>query len=198
MRLIFATHNKDKLVEMKDILKGLEVEILSAEEAGVFEEAVEDDETFEANALKKAQFVASKTGNWAIADDSGICIASLNGAPGVQSARWAGEGDLAEYTLKQMINIPDDERGAYFESAAVLCAHDGRHFIFSGRIAGRVTRELRGINRPKLPYDVIFVPDGYEETFAEMSDAQKNSLSHRGLAFRQLREFVENNLVSKK
>lgn len=189
-RLVFATHNQGKVKEMKDILSGLEIEVLSAEEAGVFEDVVEDGETFEENALKKAKFVAEKTGEWAVADDSGLCISALGGAPGVQSARWSEGADLAEYTLDKLKNIPAEERTAYFRSTAALCAPDGRHWFFQGRIDGEIPLEPRGIDRPKLPYDVIFIPEGYNRTFAEMSDAEKNSLSHRGLAFSCLKEFI--------
>lgn len=90
MRLIFATHNPGKIKEMKDILSGLDIEVLSGQDAGIFEDAIEDGNTFEENAFKKAKFMAEKTGEWTVADDSGICIRALNGAPGVNSARWAG------------------------------------------------------------------------------------------------------------
>ncbi|MDP2696377.1 MAG: RdgB/HAM1 family non-canonical purine NTP pyrophosphatase [bacterium] len=193
-RLIFATHNQGKVKEMKDILGGLEVEVLSAEEAGVFEDVVEDGKNFEENALKKARFIVEKTGGWAIADDSGLCIKALDGAPGVHSARWAGDREIAnlvEYTLDKMKNIPEEERSAYFESAAALCAPDGRHWFFSGTINGQISLEARGVDRPKLPYDLIFIPEGYDKTFAEMSDVEKNSLSHRGVAFSRLKKFIE-------
>jgi XTP/dITP diphosphohydrolase len=194
MRLIFATHNLGKVKEIKDILSGLNIEILSAEDVGVFEDAVEDGQTFEENAFKKAKFVVEKTDEWAVADDSGICIRALNGAPGINSARWAGDRetvDPAEYTLSKMLDVPEKKRDAWFKSAAVLYAPDGRYWIFRGIVEGTVSKERRGIPRPRLPYDTIFMPTGHNRTFAEMSDAEKNSLSHRGLAFRQLREFVE-------
>lgn len=193
-RIIFATHNQGKVKEMKDILSGLPVEVLSAEEAGISEDVVEDGKTFEENALKKARFIAEKTGDWAVADDSGLCIESLGGAPGVHSARWAGDREIAnlvEYTLEKMKDIPAEKRDAYFESAAVLCAPDGRHWSFRGTVNGMIPFEARGKNRPKLPYDVIFIPEGYGKTFAEMSDGEKNSLSHRGAAFLQLKKCVE-------
>lgn len=193
-RIIFATHNQGKVKEMKDILSGLPVQVLSAEEAGIFEDVVEDGKTFEENALKKARFITEKTGDWAVADDSGLCIESLGGAPGVHSARWAGDreiANLAEYTLEKLKDIPAEKRGAYLESSAVLCAPDGRHWSFSGTISGTIPFKERGIDRPKLPYDVIFIPKGYDKTFAEMSDSEKNSLSHRGAAFLQLKKYLE-------
>jgi len=199
-RLIFATHNQGKVKEMRDILNGLAVEILSAEEAGVFDDVIEDGETFEENALKKAKFITQKTGDWAIADDSGLCIKALEGAPGVHSARWAGDREIAnlvEYTLEKMKDVSAEKRTAYFESAAVLCAPDGRRWSFRGTIKGIISFDAKGTNRPKLPYDVIFIPDGFDKTFAQMSDAEKNSLSHRGAAFSQLRKRVEEILIKK-
>ncbi|KKT25137.1 MAG: Non-canonical purine NTP pyrophosphatase [Parcubacteria group bacterium GW2011_GWA2_43_9b] len=189
-RLIFATHNTGKVKEMRSILSGLGVEVLSAEEAGIFEDVIEDGKTFEENALKKAKFIADKTGEWAVADDSGLCIEALDGAPGIHSARWAGGFDLVEYTLAKMKDILDIKRSAYFKSVAALYASDGRHWFFRGVIRGRISLEASGVNRPKLPYDLIFIPDGYDRTFAGMSDIEKNSLSHRGLAFSQLKNFI--------
>jgi len=190
-RLIFATHNQGKVKEMKDILNGLEVEVLSAEEAGIFDDVIEDGKTFEENALKKARFIAEKTGDWSVADDSGLCIKALGGAPGIYAARWAGDKDLVEYTLNKMKDVSAEKRSAYFESAAVLCAPDGRHWSFRGTINGAISFEARGANRPKLPYDVIFIPEGRDKTFAQMSDSEKNSLSHRGAAFLQLKKCME-------
>jgi len=193
-RLVFATHNQGKVKEMKDILSGLPIKVLSAEEAGIFDDVVEDGETFEENALKKARFIVKKTGDWAVADDSGLCIEALDGAPGVHSARWAGDREivnLVEYTLSKMRNIPIEKRKAYFESAAVLCAPDNRYWSFRGTINGVIPFEVRGVNRPKLPYDVIFIPEGHSKTFAQMSDSEKNSLSHRGTAFLQLKKCIE-------
>ena len=105
MRIIFATHNQGKIKEMRNILASLNVEIASAEETGIFEDVEEDGKTFEENALKKARFIMEKTGEWAVADDSGLCIGALDGAPGIFSSRWAGEsasGDvLVNFTLEK-------------------------------------------------------------------------------------------------
>jgi len=199
MKLIFATHNKGKVIEMQALLSDLDIEVMSADEAGVTEDVVEDKDTFEGNALKKARFVAEKAGEWAVADDSGICIEALDGAPGVYSARWAGEGasgdKLVEYTLDKMKDVPEGKRGAYFESCLALVAPDGRYWTFSGQVSGRLPLEPRGQHRPKLPYDVIFIPEGFEQTFAEMSDVEKNKLSHRGLAFEKLKDFLRKEVL---
>lgn len=196
MKLIFATHNPGKVKEIKMMLAGLDVEVVGQEEVGVHEEVVEDRKTFEGNALKKARFVAVKTGQWAVADDSGICIDALDGAPGIHSARWAGEGasdeEIVCYTLEKMKNVPEDKRGAWFETAFVLLAPDGRQRTFYGKVDGSIATEPRGANRPKLPYDPIFIPDGGGgRTFAEMTDVEKNTISHRGRAFVQLKGFLK-------
>ncbi len=193
MKLIFATHNAGKVKEMRAMLDGLDIEVLSADEAGITEDVVEGGKTFKENAIKKARFVVSKS-EWAVADDSGICIDALGGEPGVYSARWAGENVSAETliarTLERLSNAPEEKRQACFVSTLVLCAPDARGWVFEGEARGLISTEPRGTPRPKLPYDVIFIPDGYNRTFAQMSDEEKNSLSHRGLAFRKLREFL--------
>lgn len=195
MKLIFATHNVGKVREMRALLAGLPVEALSADEAGVRDDVVEDGATFEENAMKKARHAAKRTDQWAVADDSGICIDAFNGAPGVHTARWAGEGasseTLVQHTLRQLANVPEGQRRAHFQSTLVLVDPDGRTWTFTGVVYGRIPLEPRGALREKLPYDRIFIPDGYDRTFAEMPDKEKNSLSHRGLAFQKLREFLE-------
>ena len=198
MKIVFATRNAGKIIEMRTLLDDLDIRILSLDESGIFEEIEEDGKTFEENALKKAKFVAQKAGEWAIADDSGICLKALGNAPGVLTARWAGDDssdkNLVKHTLEQMKDVPEGERQAYFESVIALVSPDGKKYVFQGRVDGIVAKEPRGVNRPKLPYDLIFIPEGETRTFAEMSDAEKNSMSHRGRAFEKLREFFKNNI----
>jgi len=195
MRIIFATHNQGKVKEMQNILSGLDVEIASAEEARIFEDVEEDGRTFEENALKKARFIMEKTGEWAVADDSGLCIAALDGAPGIFTSRWAGESasgdELVNFTLEKMKNISAENRSAYFESAIALVSPEGKQWTFTGTVDGKIAAISKGESHPKLPYDVIFVPKGYEKTFAEMIQEEKNKISHRGLAFLKLKEFIE-------
>jgi len=192
MKLIFATHNPGKIKEMQELLADLDIEVLSADEAGVTEDLVEDGLTFEENALKKARFVCQKSGECAVGDDSGICLDALNGAPGIYTARWAGEGnDLIDFTLDKIKDIPEENLGATFRCALALVMPDGQEFIFEGRSPGRVIKERRGPKVPKLPYDQIFIPEGYEQTFAEMPREEKHKLSHRGRAFGELKRFLE-------
>ncbi len=195
MKLIFATHNSGKVKEMRQLLADCEVEVASADEAGISEDVIEDGTTFAENALKKARFVAQKSGQWAVADDSGVCIWAIGCMPGIHTARWAGEGasdeQIVAYALEQLKNVPEGKRNAWFESAVALVAPDGSEQIFEGKVEGRIASEPLGTPRRKLPYDVLFIPDGYEQTFAEMPDDLKNHLSHRGRAFAKLKEFLK-------
>jgi XTP/dITP diphosphohydrolase len=194
-KIVFATHNEGKIKEMKKILSGLKVKILSSDEAGVTEEIKEDKDTFVENAIKKAVQTAKKSGEWAVADDSGICIKFLNGAPGIKTARWAGKNatgqDLINKTLKELNGVAIKKRSAYFESAAAIASPDGKSWSFTGRVYGLVAEKPAGIMPPKLPYDVIFIPKGFNITFAQMGEKTKNSLSHRGLAFEKLKKFIK-------
>ena len=194
--LIFATHNQGKILEMREILFGLSFAVKKAEEAGIVEDVEEDGKTFEENAFKKAQFVFARTGKWTIADDSGIMIDALGGAPGVLTARWAGEGasgdDLVYHTLSQLKDVPEGKRQATFVSVVVLISPTGQSWTFEGIVRGRIPFQPVGSARPKLPYDTIFIPETDSRTFGEMSDQEKNAMSHRGLAFQKLKQFFLN------
>jgi len=194
MKIIFATHNPGKIIEMKSLLSDLAIEVLSAEEAGIKDEVTEDGKTFAENSLKKARFAAQVSGGWAVADDSGICLEALAGRPGVHSARWAGAAasgkELVDFTLEQIKDIESAELAAHFASAVALVSPTGREWVFQGQVDGQVIKTPRGEPRPKLPYDVIFVPQGQQRTFAEMTEAEKNQLSHRGIAFAKLKDFL--------
>ena len=195
MKIIFATQNQGKLKEIKAILKDLAIEVLSAKEAGITEEIKEDGQSLEENALKKAQAVSKKTGAWALADDTGIFIQALAGKPGIKSARWAGKKATAEkivkFTLAKMKDVPLGQRQAYFQTVAALAAPDGKTWTFVGKIDGQITLEPKGTPRKNLPYDLIFIPQGLNKTFAEIPSEQKNLLSHRAQAFFKLKKFLE-------
>jgi XTP/dITP diphosphohydrolase len=200
MKLIFATHNEGKMNEMRKILAGLDVEILSAKEAGVMEEPVEDGATFADNACIKAQYVFDRTKEWTVADDSGLCVEALNGAPGLVSARWAGEKatgeEKADKVVKELGELPDEKRGAYFETALVAINPAGERLDFSARIYGKIIKERRGnMHHYRLPYDAIFIPDGWDKTFAEVTDEEKNAVSQRGQAFRKLKDYLGENVL---
>lgn len=193
MKLIFATNNQSKLKEMKEILSELNMEVLSPTDLGIDEDVTEDQDSFEGNAAKKALHIAEETGYLSLADDSGLCIETLNGKPGIYTARWAGENasgqDLVNHTIQKMKGI--ENRDAWFETAAVLATPEGETKTFKGKIRGKITRKPRGKISPKLPYDVIFSPEGQERTFAEMSSEEKNKLSHRGQAFSEMKEYLK-------
>lgn len=200
MLLLFATHNPGKITEMREIIAGLPYEIISATDAGVEEEPVEDGATLEENALKKARYLCARTGKWSFADDSGIFIDALGGRPGVQSAYWGAVADgqrpdeqmIVAHTLQVMAGVPADKRQAHFKSVVALVTPEGQEYLFPGSIPGTIVGQPRGPMRPRLAYDVLFAPDaGGGLTFAEMELEQKNALSHRGLAFSALRKFLE-------
>lgn len=194
-RIIFATHNQGKVEEIRKILEGFDVSVVSADEAGVHEDVVEDGKTFQENALKKAEFVSRTANEWAMGDDSGICVQALDGAPGIYSARWAGENapghKWVELLLSKLEGVPEDKRGAWFETVVVLKSPTDQHWAFSGRVNGTIAMAPRGVSHPRLPYDSVFIPEGDNRTFSEMTQEEKNAISHRGQAFRKLKDFVE-------
>jgi XTP/dITP diphosphohydrolase len=188
LRLLLATRNQHKLAELRRILAPYDVELGSLADRPDVPDIAETGATFADNALLKARAVAAATGETAVADDSGLCVDALNGMPGVLSARWSGghgddEANL-RLVLAQLADLPDERRGAAFVCAAALVGPDGREVVVEGRVDGTLTRAPRGGNG--FGYDPIFVPVGHRVTTAEMSAADKDALSHRGLAFRAL------------
>jgi XTP/dITP diphosphohydrolase len=187
-RLVLATRNAHKVQELAEILgaAGLDVELLPL--PGDAPEVVEDGLTFAENALKKARSAAAATGLPSVADDSGLCVDALNGMPGVLSARWAGKGhdDAANLALvlDQVADVPDQNRGAHFTCAAAVALPSGEERVVEGRVDGVLIRTPRGTGG--FGYDPAFVPLGREQTTAEMSNEDKNAISHRGEAFRAL------------
>ncbi len=193
--LVFATQNPGKVKEMRRILADLNIVIKSADEAGFTQEIEETGETFEENALLKARIVVHKLNIWTVADDTGLCVEALEGKPGVHSSRWAGNNtsdrEKVDFLLKKMISLPYDNRNAYFETVVALVSPKCKVTIFKGRIYGTIPFAPQGTNRLRLPYDTIFIPDGYSKTFAEMTDDKKNSISHRGKAFSELKKYLQ-------
>jgi XTP/dITP diphosphohydrolase len=189
-RLVLATGNQHKLIELTRILEAgrVEVELAGLGEFPGAPEVAETGATFDENALLKARAIAEFTGLPAVADDSGLCVDALNGMPGVLSARWSGRHGDDEANLRlvlaQISDVPDDRRGAQFECAAALVMPSGKEYVSEGSVDGRLIREPRGTNG--FGYDPIFVPDGYRLTTAEMDPAAKDAISHRGRALRAL------------
>lgn len=189
MKLVLATRNPHKVAELRAILLPLlpGAQILGAEAFDV-PEPVEDEVTFAGNALIKARQLAEATGLLSLADDSGICVDAMGGAPGVFSARWCGRhGDDAanmELLLAQMADVPERRRGASFVCAAAMAAPDGREEVAEGIMRGSLLFAPRGENG--FGYDPIFRPEGLSVSSAELTPERKEAISHRGKAFRAL------------
>lgn len=191
-RLILATRNEHKVGELRAILvpllPGLGVEEIIGARDFDLPEPVENEVSFAGNALIKARQLAQHTGIAAIADDSGLCVDVLGGAPGIFSARWCGHhGDDAanlQLLINQLSDVEEPHRGAAFHCAAALVLPDGREFVCEGEMRGSLLFEPRGQNG--FGYDPIFLPEGYELSASELSPAEKDAISHRGKAFRAL------------
>ena len=188
MKLIIASNNKHKIYEIKKILGTKFAEILSLSEAKIDHETVEDGETFLENAFKKAREIAEISGCAALADDSGICVDALGGAPGVYSARFSGvhgnDEDNNKLLLKKLEGSSD--RGAHYTCAVALVYPDGREVSAEGYMYGTITDNPRGC--AGFGYDPLFVPTGETRTVAEMTDDEKNAISHRANALSLLLE----------
>ena len=191
-QLVFATNNKHKLQELREIVGG-EFEILSLADIGCVEDIVEDGNTFKDNALIKARYVKDHYGYDCFADDSGLEIDALDGAPGVYSARFAGEDCDSRRNIEKVLILMGDcmNRKARFVTVFALILNNKIHF-FEGEVQGTILKECRGDDG--FGYDPIFLPEGSTLTFAEMSHEAKNSISHRGKATAKLVEFLKSML----
>ena len=195
-RIIFATGNEGKLKEIKVILEEPGVEVISMKEAGIEADIEENGTTFEENAVIKARAVAAKTGKIVLADDSGLEIDYLDKAPGIYSARFAGED--TSYDIKNRIlldrleGVPDDERTARFVCAVAAVFPDGTSCTVRETIEGQIAHEIAGDNG--FGYDPIFYVPEYGSTTAQMDPEQKNLLSHRGKALRAMKRILEEKL----
>lgn len=191
-RIVFATNNAHKLEELRRILPR-EYDVVGLRDIGCEEDIPENESTFEGNALSKASWVKNKYGLDCIADDSGLEVEALQGRPGVHSARYAGaEHDDAanrRLLLENLEKIPSEKRAARFRTSICLLEDDKEPRFFDGVVNGRIIFEERG--EGGFGYDSIFVPDGFEKTFAEMPPEEKDAISHRGRAVRKLVEYFE-------
>lgn len=189
MEIVIASRNAHKIKELESILAQAlgEVKLLSLDEAGIFGEIEENGETFAENALIKAR-VAARSGKIGVGDDSGLCVQALCGAPGVYSARYAGEhGDDEANNRKLQEELADEEdRSAYFLSAVACVFPDGREIVVEGRTDGVILKEARG--NGGFGYDPYFFYEPLGKTFSELTADEKNAVSHRGKAVRALAE----------
>ena len=192
-KIIFATGNKDKMSEIREILGDFCDNIISMKEAGVEADIVEDGETFEQNALIKARAVWKQTGQLVISDDSGLEVDALGGEPGIYSSRYMGEDTSYHIKNRNIIErlegIPDEERTARFVCAAAVIFPDGSEKVVRGVMEGRIGYEEKGGNG--FGYDPIFILPEFEKTTAELPAEVKNSRSHRGKALRAVRAEIE-------
>lgn len=194
MEIVLATRNKNKIEEIKRMSAGLPISILSLDDFPNCPDVVEDKDTFEGNAIKKAVAACQCTGKPAMADDSGLEVTALNGRPGVYSSRYAGgtvpasDAKNNEKLLAELEAVPDEKRGAQFVCCIALAFSDGAVKTFFGVTRGRISREPRGTRG--FGYDPLFVPEGHAKSFGELSGEEKDTLSHRGKALGKLIEFL--------
>ena len=196
MKLVLASKNKKKLVEMNEILSHLGIEVCSEAEAGVDVEVEETGTTFEENSLLKAQAVMEASGLPAIADDSGLCVDALNGAPGIYSARYGGvDSDQARYRLLLENLRGAGARTAHFHTAIVCCFPNGDRLDAAGDCFGTIAYAPQGDNG--FGYDPVFFVPELRKTFAQLTPEEKNAISHRGNALRafaaELKTYLEKN-----
>jgi XTP/dITP diphosphohydrolase len=196
MKIILSTGNPSKALQIGAVFAGSNIEVLTLADVGILEGSPEEGDTVEANSRQKALFAWEKTGkkHWTMADDTGLFIDALDGAPGKDAALWAGEVTPGEktmhFTLEKLLSVPHDLRSATFMTVATLVSPDGEAIIFTGEVRGKLLDTPRAECQPKMPYSPIFVPDGHEKTWAEMTTEEENAVSHRGKAFSQVREYL--------
>lgn len=183
-KLVFATNNAHKLEEVSEIVKD-KIEVLSLKAIGCHDDIEETGTTLEENALIKVRYIKDKYGYDSFGDDTGLEVEALNGAPGVYSARYAGEGHDAQANMLKLLKDLEnaENRRARFRSVIALTM-DGKEYLFEGIVNGTIIREQRGTQG--FGYDPIFIPKGYNKTFAELGNDIKNNISHRALAVKAL------------
>ena len=191
--LVIATRNPGKAKEIRAILGEVPWNLLSLEDFRNVGEAPEDEDSFEGNALSKANFYASATNQWILADDSGLEVAALGGAPGVHSARYAGadasDADRRAKLLDEMRSLDLEDRKARFVCVCAIVQPDLQVFaVTTGICSGSIVNEARGVSG--FGYDPIFKPDGFDETFGQLSEDIKNRISHRGRALAEVRTLL--------
>ena len=193
-RIILSTGNVHKINEIKAILKDMPFVLTAKNDLGYENfDVVEDGETLEENALKKAEELHKLTGGIVIADDTGLYVDALNGEPGVYSARYAGQGaayaDNNKLLLSRLKDLPIEKRTAYFKTVIAVILEDGTKLMAEGICRGYIGLEERG--RRGFGYDPLFVPEGKDKTFSEMSEEEKNKISHRSNALKNLKGKLE-------
>ena len=190
--IVLGTGNKHKVIEIKEILKGTKLNILTFDDFKKKPRIIENGKTLKENAVIKAKKVSSYYKAWALADDSGLEVKYLKGEPGVYSARWAGRGctyqDNNKKLLRKLKDIPLYKRKAKFKTVIALTSPNGKSWTVEGSIEGKIGFSLKGKNG--FGYDPLFVPEGFKKTFAELSSFTKNRISHRSNALKKMNKLI--------
>ena len=194
MKLIFASNNKHKVREISHILDN-KITLLSLQDVNILEDIPEDEPLLEGNALFKARYVHKATGMNVFADDTGLEIEALNGLPGVHSARFAGESKDSSANIAKVLSMLNgkDNRKARFRTVIALIL-ENKEYLFEGTVSGTIIDEKRGTEG--FGYDPVFIPDGGDLTFAQMTLSEKNKISHRAMAFEKLKGFLHQHNLS--
>jgi XTP/dITP diphosphohydrolase len=190
MRICFATNNRHKVDEVSELLPDLYT-LLTLNEIGCKEELPEEQDTLEGNSLQKAQYVFDRYGIACVADDTGLEVAALNGRPGVYSARYAGIHQDSEANMAKLLQelAGEADRRAQFRTVITLILPGGAVHQFEGKVEGYISEERQGMEG--FGYDPLFVPSGFDQSFAQMNSQEKNAISHRGRAVRKLIDFLK-------
>ena len=190
MKLVFATNNLNKLKEVQEILSN-SIEILSLKDINCFKEVEETETTLEGNAKLKAAYITTNFKYNCFADDTGLEVVSLDGKPGVYSARFAGEPANSENNMQKLLSELKDKKNRKAQFRTAICLNlDGKQFLFEGVCKGEILKEKQG--EKGFGYDPIFKPEGYSDSFATMNSDIKNAISHRGIAIQKLVIFLKN------
>ena len=191
-KLLFFSNNKNKIIEIKKIFNKFDLELLSLNDLNISEEPKESGRTFEENAKIKSEYGFNKTGIPCFADDSGICIESLNWKPGVLSKRFFNKFKSNEACFESIIKSTkkNSKKNAYFKTSISLTIKDNQNVIFNGKIDGKISEQSKG--RFGFGYDPIFIHKNYNKTLAELSIKEKNKISHRSIAVKKLINFLSN------
>ncbi len=190
MKIVFATNNKNKIKEIKSLLQS-NINILSLKDINCFEDIPETADTLKGNALLKADFVRQNYGYNCFADDTGLFIDALNGEPGIYSARYAGEDGNAQKNIDKVLSKLKgiENRKAHFTTIIALLLNNKQYF-FEGSVYGKISKTINGYDG--FGYDPVFIPDGYNISFAQMPLSEKNKISHRAIAVKKLINFFKN------
>ncbi len=191
-QLLFFSNNKNKIIEIKKIFKKINLKILSLSDVNLSDEPAENGQTFEENAKIKSEYGFNKTGIPCFADDSGICVEALNWKPGVLSKRFLNSFKSTEDCFRSIIKSTKKslKQNAHFKTSISLTMQKGHNIVFSGKIEGKISDEIKGDYG--FGYDPIFIPKDYKKTLAELSTKEKNEISHRSIAIIKLVNFLSN------